>query len=99
IFYPEEIYRTLNNVSSWFFENAYGTSSLRSILHIQALIDDFQADMAKIMKVYTKPMLIAECGGDGSPGQPQPWSEPQMDVMSSNLAARDQGTDLTVRGD
>ena len=30
VFDPEEIYRTLNNVSSWFFENAYGTSSLRS---------------------------------------------------------------------
>ena len=99
VFDPEEIYRTLNNVSSWQFENAYGTSSLRSILHVQALIDDFQADMAKIMKVYTKPMLIAECGGDGSPGQPQPWSENQINVISSYLASRDQGTDLTVRGD
>ena len=99
VFDPEEIYRTLNNVSSWFFENAYGTSSLRSILHVQALIDDFQVDMAKIMKVYTKPMLIAKCGGNGAPGMPEPWSDPQLDVMSNTLAARDQGTDLTVRGD
>jgi len=99
VFDPEEIYRTLNNVSSWFFENAYGTSSLRSVLHVQALIDDFQVDMAKIMKVYTKPMLIAKCGGNGAPGMPEPWSDPQLDVMSNTLAVRDQGTDLTVRGD
>ena len=99
VFDPEEIYRSINNPSSWLFENAYGTSSLRSILHIQALIDDFQVDMAKIMKVYTKPMLIAKCGGDGSPGKAQPWSDAQLDVMSNTLQVRDQGTDLTVRGD
>jgi hypothetical protein len=68
-------------------------------LHVQALIDDFQVDMAKIMKVYTKPMLIAKCGGNGAPGMPEPWSDPQLDVMSNTLAVRDQGTDLTVRGD
>ena len=63
------------------------------------MIDDFQVDMAKIMKVYTKPMLIAKCGGNGAPGMPEPWSDPQLDVMSNTLAVRDQGTDLTVRGD
>jgi hypothetical protein len=99
VFWPEEIYRTLNNVKSWQFENAYGTSSLRSILHVQALLDDFQVDMAKIMKIYTKPMMVAQCGGDGAPGNPEPWSDPQLDNMSNTLAARDQGTDLTVRGD
>ena len=99
VFDPEEIYRTVNNVSSWQFENAYGTSALRSILHVQALIDDFQADMARIMKLYTKPMIVAQCGGDGSPGQPQPWSDSQIQALSSEIASRDQGTDLTVRGD
>ena len=99
IFEPEEIYRTLNNISSWQFENAYGTSELRSILHIQALIDDFQVDMAKIMKVYTKPMIVAQCGGDGRPGAPAPWSDAQIQALSNEIASREQGTDLTVRGD
>jgi len=99
VFDPEEIYRTLNGVKSWQFENAYGTSSLRSILHIQALIDDFQADMAKIMKIYTKPMLVLQCGGDGRPGEPLPWSDERIQALSNEVAMRDQGTDLTVRGD
>ena len=99
VFDPEEIYRTLNGVKSWQFENAYGTSSLRSILHIQALIDDFQVDMAKIMKIYTKPMLVLQCGGDGRPGEPLPWSDAQIQALSTEVAMRDQGTDLTVRGD
>ena len=99
IFEPEEIYRTLNNISSWQFENAYGTSELRSILHIQALIDDFQVDMTKIMKVYTKPMIVAQCGGDGRPGAPAPWSDAQIQALSNEIASREQGTDLTVRGD
>jgi len=99
VFDPEEIYRTLNGVKSWIFENAYGTSSLRSILHIQALIDDFQVDMAKIMKVYTKPMLVLQCGGDGRPGEPLPWSDERIQALAYEISLRDQGTDLTVRGD
>jgi len=55
--------------------------------------------MAKIMKVFTKPMLIAKCGGNGAPRMSEPWSDPQLDVMSNTLATRNQGTDLTVRGD
>ena len=99
VFDPEEIYRTINNVSSWLFENAYRTSSLRSILHVQALIDDFQVDMAKIMKVYTKPMLIAKCGGMVLRG-----SLSLGVILNSMLCQipglrRDQGTDLTVKGD
>ena len=99
IFYPEEIYRILNGVKSWIFENAYGTSSLRSILHIQALIDDFQVDMAKIMKVYTKPMLVLQCGGDGHTGEPLPWSYEQIQALLDQVSNREQGTDLAVRGD
>ena len=46
-----------------------------------------------------KPMLIAECGGDSSPGQPEPWSDPQSDVTSKTPTTCDQGTDRTGRGD
>jgi len=68
-------------------------------LHIQALIDDFQVDMAKIMKVYTKPMLVLQCGGDGRPGEPLPWSDERIQALAYEISLRDQGTDLTVRGD
>ncbi len=99
IFDPEEIYRTLNGVKSWRFENAYGTSALRSILHVQALLEDFQVDMAKIMKVYTKPMLVLQCGGDGRVGEPLPWSNEQIQALLDQVTNREQGTDLAVKGD
>ena len=69
-------------------------------MHIsKALIDDFQVDMAKIMKIYTKPMLVLQCGGDERPGELLPWSDERIQELSTEVALRDKGTYLTVRGD
>ena len=62
VFEPQDILRTLHNQGSGTYNSAYGVSLLRSTLLIQALTDDFQHDMAIIMKVYTKPILAYQCG-------------------------------------
>jgi hypothetical protein len=44
-------------------------------------------------------MLVLQCGGDGRPGEPLPWSDERIRALSTEVSLRDQGTDLTVRGD
>jgi hypothetical protein len=79
---------------SWWYEFSYGTSQLRPLLLIQALIDDFQTDMATIMKVYTKPMLNVQCGTPE-----RPFSDTQLAGVVAAFQDRQPATDVFTRGD
>jgi hypothetical protein len=79
---------------SWWYEFSYGTSLIRPLLLIQALIDDFQSDMATIMKCYSKPMLAVRAG------TPEiPWSDTQLANLVAAFTERGPGTDVFTRGD
>jgi hypothetical protein len=79
---------------SWWYEYSYGTSQLRPLLLIQALMDDFQTDMATIMKVYTKPMLVVTAGTPENP-----WGDIQLSGLVQAFEDRQPATDVFVRGD
>jgi hypothetical protein len=79
---------------SWWYEYSYGTSQLRPLILVQSLIDDFQTDMATIMKIYTKPMLTVTCGTPD-----RPFSDAQMTAVVNAFANRGPATDVFVRGD
>lgn len=94
-FEPNQILKTVNNPGSNRYSSAYGTSELRPVLYTQALIDDFQHDMAMIMKTYTKPILDHTCGYNPLevPGV-EPWDEQKLQNYANNQGARVQGTDM-----
>jgi hypothetical protein len=79
---------------SWWYEYSYGTSQLRPLILVQSLIDDFQTDMATIMKIYTKPMLIVTCGTPD-----RPFADAQLSAVVQAFQNRDAATDVFVRGD
>ncbi len=68
--------------SSWYEWN-YGTSLLRPLLKVQALIDQFQDDMAQIVHLYTKPMLVIKAGT-----VERPYSEPQRQALQDVFTKR-----------
>ena len=79
---------------SWWYEFSYGTSLLRPLLKIQALIDQFEDDMAVIVHCYSKPMLVVKGG------TPQnPFSDAQLAGLMEAFSTRKAGTDVFVRGD
>ena len=94
IFEPQDILRTLHNQGSGRYNSAYGVSLLRSTLLIQALTDDFQHDMATIMKIYTKPILAYQCGTEKAE-----WSDTKLQAFIDGMAERQQGTDLAFKHD
>ena len=93
-FTSEEIVQFRYGGKSWWFEQSYGTSILRPLLKIQALIDQFEGDMATIVHTYAKPMLIVKAGT-----AERPWSDAQLTALSEAFANRKVGSDLFVRGD
>lgn len=79
---------------SWWYEAAYGTSLLRPLLRIQAMINQFEDDMATIVHTYTKPMLVVKGG------QPdKPMTDPEIAALMSSFQDRQVATDVFVRGD
>lgn len=79
---------------SWWYEYSYGTSLIRPLLLIQALIDQFQQDMAVITHVYAKPMLVVQAG------RPElPFGDLQLSQLMQAFSQRDVATDVFVRGD
>ena len=44
-------------------------------------------------------MLVLQCGGDDRPDEPLPWSDERIQALSTEVSLRNQGIDLTVRGD
>lgn len=79
---------------SWWYEFSYGTSLLRPLLLIQSYIDSLQSDMATIVKVYTKPMLVVKAGTPD-----KPFSDPQLNALVAAFRDRQPATDVFVRGD
>jgi hypothetical protein len=94
VFEPQDVLRTLHNQGSGRYNSAYGISLLRSTLLIQALLDDFQHDMATIMKIYTKPILAYQCGTEKAE-----WSDTKLQNFINEMAERMQGTDLAFKHD
>jgi hypothetical protein len=94
VFEPQDVMRTLHNQGSGRYNSAYGVSLLRSTLLIQALTDDFQHDMAVIMKIYTKPILAYQCGTPEAE-----WSDDKLRAFIDSMGEREQGTDLAFKHD
>jgi hypothetical protein len=93
-FTAQQVMHIKNEPKSSWYEYSYGTSELRPLLLIQSYIDCFQKDMATIMAIYTKPMLVIKCG---SPERP--YSDAQRLLVQEAFAKRGPATDITVRGD
>jgi len=79
---------------SWWYEWSYGTSLLRPLLKTQALIDQFEDDMATICHTYSKPMLIIKAGT-----AERPFSDAQLQSLMEAFQNRKAATDVFVRGD
>jgi hypothetical protein len=79
---------------SWWYEFSYGTSLLRPLLKIQALIDQFEDDMGIIMHVYTKPMLVVKAGTPE-----KPLGDDKVTELMLAFQNRKAATDVFVRGD
>ncbi|MEM2385658.1 MAG: LAGLIDADG family homing endonuclease [Candidatus Bathyarchaeia archaeon] len=74
--------------------SAYGTSLLRPLLKIQALIDQLEDDMAIIVHTYTKPMLVVKAGTPE-----RPFTDQQLRQLVEAFRDRKPATDVFVRGD
>jgi hypothetical protein len=93
-FVANDIVHFRYGAKSWWYEWSYGTSLLRSLLKLQALIDQLQDDMALIMHIYTKPMLVVKAGTPE-----RPFSDPQLQSLMEAFRDRKPATDIFVRGD
>jgi hypothetical protein len=94
VFTPQDIVHFRYGAKSWWFEWSYGTSLLRPLLLVQSYIDSLEQDMATIMHIYTKPMLVVKCG------TPQvPWSDTQLAGLMEVFRDRQPATDVFVRSD
>jgi hypothetical protein len=79
---------------SWWYEFSYGSSQIRPLLKIQALIDQLEDDMAVISHLYTKPMLVIQ---GGTPEKP--YSIAELNQLIDSFEARGVGSDIFLRGD
>lgn len=93
-FVAEDIVHFRYGAKSWWYEWSYGTSLLRPLLKLQALIDQLQDDMSLIMHIYTKPMLVVKAGT-----AERPFSDPQLQQLMEAFRDRKPATDVFVRGD
>ncbi len=93
-FEVDDIVHFRYGAKSWWFEWSYGTSLLRPLLKLQALIDQFQDDMATIVHVYTKPMLVVKAGTPE-----RPFDDLQLQGLMEAFRDRQPATDVFVRGD
>ena len=58
------------------------------------MLNDFQHDMATIMKIYTKPILAYRCGTEKAE-----WFDTKLQNFIDGMAERQQGTDLAFKHD
>jgi hypothetical protein len=94
VFASDEICHFKWGAKSWWYESAYGTSLLRPLLKIQALIDQLEDDMAVIVHTYAKPMLVVKAGTPE-----RPWTDAQLQQLVEAFRDRKPATDVFVRGD
>jgi hypothetical protein len=93
-FVADDIVHFCFGAKSWWYESCYGTSLLRPLLKVQALIDQLEDDMSLIMHIYTKPMLVVKAGTPE-----RPFSDPQLQSLMEAFRDRKPATDVFVRGD
>jgi hypothetical protein len=94
VFKAQDIMPMRWGAKSWWYEWSYGTSLLRPLLKIQALIDQFEDDMGILMHTYTKPMLVVKAGTPENP-----FSDLALAALAQTFRQREQATDVFVRGD
>jgi hypothetical protein len=94
VFASDEICHFKWGAKSWWYEHAYGTSLLRPLLKIQALIDQLEDNMATIVTIYAKPMLVVKAGTPE-----RPFSDQQLQQLVEAFRDRKPATDVFVRGD
>jgi hypothetical protein len=94
VFTAQDICHIRWGAKSWWYEFSYGTSLLRPLLKIQALLDQLEDDLAVIVHCYTKPMLVVQAGRPE-----QPFSDPQLEALMQAFSSRQAATDVFVRGD
>ena len=66
-FTAQEIMHFKNEPKSNWYEAIYGTSEIRPLILNQAYIDSYERDMATIIGVYLKPMLVVKGRHSGAP--------------------------------
>jgi len=94
VFSAQDIMMFRWGAKSWWYEFSYGTSLLRPLLKIQALIDQLEDDMGVIVHTYAKPMLVVK---GGTPERP--FSDLQLQQLVEAFRDRKPATDVFVRGD
>jgi intein/homing endonuclease len=94
VFTAQDIVHFKWGAKSWTYEQAYGTSLLRPLLKIQALIDQLEDDMAVIVHCYVKPMLVVKAGTPE-----RPFADRQLQSLVDAFKDRKPATDVFVRGD
>jgi hypothetical protein len=94
VFTPQDIVHVRWGAKSWWYEFNYGISLLRPLLKIQALINQFENDMATIIHCYTKPMLWIQAGRPD-----QPFGDQQLNQLMQAFSQRGVATDVFTRGD
>jgi hypothetical protein len=94
VFTVQDVVHFRWGAKSWWYEFSYGTSLLRPLLKIQALIDQLEDDMGVIVHTYAKPMLVVKAGTPE-----RPFSDPQLQSLMEAFRDRRPATDVFVRGD
>jgi hypothetical protein len=94
VFEAQDMVHLRWGAKSWWYEFSYGTSLLRPLLKIQALIDQLEDDMAVIVHTYSKPMLVVKAGTPE-----RPFSDSQLQSLMEAFRDRKPATDVFVRGD
>lgn len=76
-------------------EAFYGTSLIKRVFKTQALLTQFENDLASLLHIYAKPMLVARVGV----GSPAPVSPKRITAVRDVLQSRGVGSDLIVPAD
>ncbi len=93
-FTAQEIMHFKNEPKSNWYEAIYGTSEIRPLILNQAYIDAYEKDMATIIGVYLKPMLVVAAGTPE-----RPFTDPQIAALMDQFQDRRPNSDVFVRGD
>ncbi len=93
-FMSDEIVQFKFSSKSWDYESAYGTSLLRALLRIEALIDEMETILGIIYYTYTKPMLLVHVGDIEHSVTAEQYTE-----VIDQFTNRKQASDIFVRGD
>ena len=94
IFTAQDIVHVRWGAKSWWYEYSYGTSLLRPLLKIEALINQLENDLATLTHVYVKPMIWVQAGRPDAP-----FSDQQLSQLMQAFSQRDVATDVFTRGD